>query len=1172
MGCPWQYKRHPIVLSKEEKEYIDKNDKSSNSKSYDEHITYGTTDKKYHYICPRYWCIRDDNGKGRSLTWKQINKGDCGGWDALIPNDAKRVPKGKRIFEFTDDRFHKENIKTKNPLVYKPMYPSFQSPDKHPDGLCVPCCFTSPRTYGFDNVWGKKKELSKDVYYNKITNEKKNNPPIKELNTYKGKPLPTFEKDSNGNIIESTIKGVKYKRSLPAPDRINAFDTCNESIEKDKSIKNTKKIITTFDEKPLTESFPLKPGKIGYLPISLQKFLNYKSHTICKNVGNNKLKENKNCLMRVGVENDKNQSFLGAIANIYHSIKSNEESSMKKLNKKINLTIQKLKTIMLKNISLDKFVSVNNGNLVNIFFKKQKKISKTKYSNQNIYKNNKSDKIFLNKIINSYENFLNYLSDDKIKIDYEFLWDFICEPIDKNGLLFEEGVNLIILNSPNDDITNKIELICPTNNNSNNIFDIIKPTIILYSRDNFYEPLCQINKNKKKYKIKKYFLFESLNREIPEIYNVIFKIKKKLMSGCKEKNSVLEYDYEENIYLKELLNLLIKMNYTDFVQVINYDTQVIAVMTKKDNDVVYLPCKPSGILNDLEFKMISDDIYVNDYDKTIELLNDIYIKSDKKIKSNPKINLVYNNMVVGIITITNQIIPINPEIYDNINKNNLITIKSNDYLWNDNKLLINDKRDYDRVLSVKKIKLESNFYSMFRNIFKIIINENDKLDEKNDILDILKNIAIDYITKLKTILNKIKLIMQTHVEFIKYKLDDLSSIDELILCLGLNENDCNNSSGCGFLKKDNICKLLIPEYNLLSNDILNSKLYYEKLADELIRYGKIREYIFSTKKFLSFERMNYNLNEDEIILLEDLLLNKYFEELIVDYNNSYVNMNVSYDKINPIKHIPYQNIFNLEDKKSINIKIKNIELSNKCDVEEKTINFNGWLNYHLNNEDYSIKEYNGTGICSFYLMKDIISNKLNKNITIYEIKKKLIELIMNEINKGWTTKITMGKIFRAVGKKSISKDILIVNWENIIMNETYYLTEYEIYLLCREYKINLIGLVSKGNKLKLPISNKNNFSTIQDNKDIYIIIIKNYKNVNKAYSYGLVTKNNSINLNPNNLNILVDFVGNIQSIDEYYKTFLSYYDKKEKEKKSDRAKYMKKWRLKGKIKKKKQLP
>ena len=78
-SCPFQYRRQPVLITDEEKSYIDRRDNESGVKSYDEFIRYGSGEKKYNYICPRFWCVRDENGKGRSLSLKQINDGECGG-------------------------------------------------------------------------------------------------------------------------------------------------------------------------------------------------------------------------------------------------------------------------------------------------------------------------------------------------------------------------------------------------------------------------------------------------------------------------------------------------------------------------------------------------------------------------------------------------------------------------------------------------------------------------------------------------------------------------------------------------------------------------------------------------------------------------------------------------------------------------------------------------------------------------------------------------------------------------------------------------------------------------------------------------------------------------------------------------------------------------------------
>ena len=52
--------------------------------------------------------------------------------------------------------------------------------------------------------------------------------------------------------------------------------------------------------------------------------------------------------------------------------------------------------------------------------------------------------------------------------------------------LFEEGINLLIFSNPNDDITNKIQLICPTNHYSDNFYDETVKTLMIYNKNGFF--------------------------------------------------------------------------------------------------------------------------------------------------------------------------------------------------------------------------------------------------------------------------------------------------------------------------------------------------------------------------------------------------------------------------------------------------------------------------------------------------------------------------------------------------------------------------------------------------------------------------------------------------------------------------------------------------------------
>ena len=98
------------------------------------------------------------------------------------------------------------------------------------------------------------------------------------------------------------------------------------------------------------------------------------------------------------------------------------------------------------------------------------------------------------------------------------------------------------------------------------------------------------------------------------------------------------------------------------------------------------------------------------------------------------------------------------------------------------------------------------------------------------------------------------------------------------------------------------------------------------------------------------------------------------------------------------------------------------------------------------------------------MVADIISNKLNRVVSVFDIKKKLIELISNEVSKGWDSKKILSRIFLASGKNEIYKVLLVAKWDDLIMNENYYLSEYELYLLFKEYKVNCLLLVFKNGK------------------------------------------------------------------------------------------------------------
>ena len=71
------------------------------------------------------------------------------------------------------------------------------------------------------------------------------------------------------------------------------------------------------------------------------------------------------------------------------------------------------------------------------------------------------------------------------------------------------------------------------------------------------------------------------------------------------------------------------------------------------------------------------------------------------------------------------------------------------------------------------------------------------------------------------------------------------------------------------------------------------------MADELVRYSRIRHFIFEPQAFLSFSTIKYNLNSDEIIVIQSLLNQDFFTNITIAADTKYVDK-TAYDTVEPL--------------------------------------------------------------------------------------------------------------------------------------------------------------------------------------------------------------------------------------------------------------------------------
>ena len=341
------------------------------------------------------------------------------------------------------------------------------------------------------------------------------------------------------------------------------------------------------------------------MPIILRNFLQFDTFGCKYKEETNILKYKYRCLLRCGVEKSNNQSFISCITNIYSKLK------------KINITNNEFKKILIDAVSIDNFLSYNNGNLTQIFL--SDKINENFIDNFIIKDYYKTSKIYnfldkkniyqinmFKKIIIAYEQFIKYINNNTIYIDYTYLWDVICKP---NKKLFENGINLIILDITSQDKTENVKVLCPKTSYSSEFIDENKKSLILLKNDNYFEPIYAIKESLTSMFIPLVSFDYNKNKlnliEFKKILNIIRDdINKKCIGKVNNENIILK-----KLSNDKVKNILLSNNYYIIYQIINYDGKIIALIIKdskdsKETKLFYIPCYPSNY-NDNTIKLNS---------------------------------------------------------------------------------------------------------------------------------------------------------------------------------------------------------------------------------------------------------------------------------------------------------------------------------------------------------------------------------------------------------------------------------------------------------------------------------------------------------------------------------------------------------------------------------------
>ena len=849
----------------------------------------------------------------------------------------------------------------------------------------------------------------------------------------------------NGKYHKNGKKGdTSYTHLIPGFLKSNEEGVClpccfkgqtKNTIEMQKKCAPPETDLTTTNSDPKTkintshiigaDRYPIQPNQRGFLPEPIQNLL-LPNEKQCNSVFNEM--PNQTCLVRFGVERSTTQSFIACIADIYAYIHTSGVET-----KKVPTIIQ-FKKLISNAVSKERFKTLQNGNLINIFAPKED-VGRKPLN-------------FEEKVTLSFKNFLDFLKDDDIVIDYTYLWEAICNP---NPALFKEGLNMIILESNN----NKVSVQCPTNYYAPSLFDPSRGTIMISmhkSSDGKYivfEPIYKLYKNKLSVVFGLAF-----GQDIDKpLLSIVAALKDKCLPVPEPNIENAPYTFVRNIILHKLSYELDLILYKILFQIMNNDGQIIGVIaenTENANHVIgFVPCAPSAydptvkVIMSNNHKSLSQ--WTMSYKDTRRFLNDIYIKSVEKIPCRPYREVVKDKKRIGMVTITNQFVDVvHEEIEESLTKKGLKDEDKEELSVNviDDKMNSNDV-DEARISYIRNTRLENDFYTAFRNIIKLFLNNISNKPVLDAILDIKKN-KDKYLTKLTELAALIKTNLANHISF-KMIFPNGSDIRN---CSTVPIGKCGDNKNCEVI--NNKCINIFPTKNLIDPTKENEKIYYAKIADEILRYEYISNFLTNPNSFMLLTNVDYDLNEDEIILQQSVIVGEYLKGEIVSDQNKYIINNTRDTAIpenQPNELAEVRSDFNLKNTFLPNTECIIPSSKIRGDKTDRFVFLTLSEKTKFNNDLVVLKYGDNTSTCTFNLIRTLLKDT---RISYDDIKLLLVNLYKFEFY------INDNAVTMALSpKKSLTK---VSDIKTIILSDKYKATITDYWLIARHYQLSVVFL------------------------------------------------------------------------------------------------------------------
>jgi hypothetical protein len=272
-------------------------------------------------------------------------------------------------------------------------------------------------------------------------------------------------------------------------------------------------------------------------------------------------------------------------------------------------------------------------------------------------------------------------------------------------------------------------------------------------------------------------------------------------------------------------------------------------------------------------------------------------------------------------------------------------------------------------------------------------------------------------------------------------------------CVLFKKDKCSTMPLCRVADSD-VCLTVLPAKNVLTG--ANSEdQYYIKMADELVRYNRIRTFVFKPQTFLSFGKVGYDLRDDEVLVLQTMMTPEYFDSLEASLQDAET-YNNTFQTAQPAEAVKYESAYDGSQKSEVGQKDVQKQEDGEAEPDMEVVKLYGKWKAFFSVGTSEVKFGNVVPSQTFQPIM-LLMKRLKPSlgdITLSEVK----DMLSSLYEETFPTELQVVSIWENEGKKKFAKMLAQkeASLDAVVMSESYFATTVDFILLANKVGIPLV--------------------------------------------------------------------------------------------------------------------